>query len=534
MPLQFDLSMRFLDPLFHGRRDGGEPEWPPSPLRVFQALVAAAAGQQRLESLKSALEWLEQQRVPTMVAPVGVRASTGYCLSVPNNAMDVVARAWCRGNYSNVGDANPATHRTMKTVRPTLLRDGDAVHYLWSLPDPLTDEVRGHLATLSDIARSVIALGWGADMVVGHGAIMSDEQLDSLSGERWLPLGGTTTDGLRVPKEGTLEALIHRHARFLDRLSPDGWTFTAPPPLTMYDSVEYRRATDPPSRPVAAFSLLKLDASGFRPFDVVRRALTVAGMMRHVARRTAARVGWPDERINSFVLGHGESKDDTRHVAVGPKRFAYLPLPSLEGRGWGTTRVVGSIRRGILAAFAGDCEPEIAWARRALAGQELIDENTNQPVALLSPISADDRTIRCYTEAAASWATVTPVVLPGYDDPRHYRRRLSRGVSAEEQRGLLDQLHARVDGLLRKAITQAGFSRVLSSQAELQWRKVGFWSGTDLADRYGVPGHLRQFARYHVMLTWRDARNAPVRVPGPICLGAGRFHGVGLFAALGS
>src|ERR1700730_13175967 len=38
----FCLSVTFHDCRFHGRRDNGEPEWPPSPLRLFQSLVAAA------------------------------------------------------------------------------------------------------------------------------------------------------------------------------------------------------------------------------------------------------------------------------------------------------------------------------------------------------------------------------------------------------------------------------------------------------------------------------------------------------------
>ena len=49
MPSVFLLTVRFLDPApaFHGRGDGGDPEWPPSPLRLFQALVCAAAGRWR-------------------------------------------------------------------------------------------------------------------------------------------------------------------------------------------------------------------------------------------------------------------------------------------------------------------------------------------------------------------------------------------------------------------------------------------------------------------------------------------------------
>ena len=532
MPMHFCVWMRFLSPAFHGRRDGGQPEWPPSPLRVYQALVAAAAARAPAKTLepatRAAFEWLERQPAPTLIAPLGARAS-GYRLSVPNNAMDLVASAWCRGSESKSGDADRATHRTMKTVRPTLLVGDSAVHYVWSLPDPLANEDGSHVSTLSDIARSVVALGWGIDMVVGHAERVSDEQVAALSGERWVPTAGGTGDGLRVPVPGTLDDLGHRHERFLDRLGPDG--FTPPPPLSAYSTVEYRRESDPPAWPGAAFSLLKLDASGFQAFDTARRALTVAGMLRSVARLASENAGWTESSVNAFVLGHGEPKSGARHVSVGPQRFAYLPLPSIEARGTGRARVAGSVRRAMLVVFADESDAVIEWARRALSGQELVDEDSEQPVALLSLLPANDTVVRHYTQPAATWSSVTPVVLPGYDDPAHYRRRLKRGTSAEEQTRLLGQLDDRTDGLLRKAIRQAGYSQALADHAGLEWRKIGFWSGSDLADRYGVPDHLRKFARYHVRITWRDVQDEPIDVPGPVCLGAGRFYGVGLFAA---
>lgn len=534
MSLHFCVSIRFLDAAFHGRCDGGEPEWPPSPLRVLQALVAVAAARGRSETLsahaQSALMWLGKQTAPILVAPTGVTASS-YCLSVPNNAMDIVANAWCRGNDSNSGDANPATHRAMKTVSSTLLLGSDAVHYLWPLDDQPTVEIRGYVETLVGITRSVVALGWGVDMVVGHAAIMSNEESDRLPGERWMPTRAATDDGLRVPVAGTLDALVDRHRQFLARLGPNGLGFTPPRPLSAYLRVGYRRVTDSPPRPVAAFALLKPDARGFRAFDTARRALTVAGMTRHAAKIAAGAAGWDELKINTYILGHGDSKGVAGHVAVGPRRFAYLPLPSLEVRGNGKARVVGSVRRVMLSSFAENCDAEIEWARRSLSGQELVDQDKQQPVALLSLIPENDKIVRLYTRSAASWATVTPLVLPGYDDPGHYRRRLKRGTSSEEQKQLLDRLGQRVDGLLRKAITQGGFSEALAEHAEFEWRKVGFWPGTDLADRYGVPNHLRRFPCWHVRLHWRDGQGRPVQVPGPVCLGGGRFYGLGLFAA---
>jgi CRISPR-associated protein Csb2 len=527
------VSIHFLAPAFHGRKDHGEPEWPPSPMRMFQSLVAAAAARSRAEPLTprvtSALEWLEKRPAPILIASPGLRGS-GYRLSVPNNAMDIVAGAWCRGNYSNSGDANPATHRTMKTARSTLLPYGASAHYLWPLSDPVSAEVGGHLEAIQEIARSIVALGWGIDMAIGHGATLSRAGGDDLPGERWLPSNTSTTAGWRVPKRGTLNDLVDRHERVIARLGSGG--LNPPPPLTAYRIVAYHPAISALSRPVAAFSLRKFDDSGFFAFDPARRGLIVAGMTRHAAKEAAVANGWPGSDINTIILGHGEPKDADDHVAVGPRRFAYLPLPSIEPRGAGSPGVVGSVRRIIVTSFAEDLADKIAWAQQTLSGQELIDEHRKEPVAMLSSISEADGVVRRYTQPSNSWATVTPVVLPGYDDPDHFRRRLKAGTGADEQQRLLNLLHRRIDGLLRKAIVQAGFSQVLADHAEIEWRSSGFWPGTDLARHYRVPEYLNRFSRYHVRLRWRDERSQPVKIFGPICLGGGRFHGLGLFAAL--
>jgi CRISPR-associated protein Csb2 len=531
MPSHLGLTFRFLDPAFHGRRDGGELEWPPSPLRAFQALVAAAAARSRSGGLplatRSALEWLEVQPPPTVVAPATARG-VGRSHSVPNNAMDVVAAAWSRGNDSDTGDASPAKHRTMKAVRATHLVDGDAVHYLWPMPEPI-DEAQRQAELLCRMASGVVALGWGIDMVVGHGAILTSEDAEAIAGERWRPGGGTGGRQLRAPRTGTLTALDERHDGFLHRMGAEG--FRPPPPLAVYSTVAYQRDGDAAPLSCAAFSLLKLDASGFRAFDAPRRALTVAGMTRHATRRAAEDAGWSEERIRSFVLGHGEANHGDRHVAVGAKRFAYLPLPSIEARGAGDGTSVGSVRRVLLCPFAEGCEQDVAWARRSLSGRELIGED-GEPSALLSLLPTDDRMVRRYTQHASTWATVTPVVLPGHDDTGKYRRRLKRTSRADEQRELLEHLDERVDALLRKAIVHAGYSQTLADHAELEWRKVGFWPGADLAIRYGAPDHLKRFPRLHVRLRWRDAHGHPVEVPGPVCLGAGRFYGLGLLAAV--
>lgn len=505
------LSVTFLDRAFHGRKDGGVPEWPPSPLRLYQAIVAAGAARWGADEFRSrlapALGWLESQSPPTVVAPA-TQEGAPYRLSVPNNAMDIVARALVRGNTSGEGDANPATHRAMKAVRSTRLIDGDTVHFLWGLPETASDDVLGHVEMLRVAASNLVSLGWGIDLVAGRGRVIPQAEADALSGERWLARSDSKENMLRVPREGTLAGLAKRHEAFLNRLPPGGG-FNPVPSLASFGTSGYRRDTDPEARSYAAFALLKTDASNFRMFNTVRDLRRVVGMTRDATRRAAKQAGWDDVRIGSFVLGHGEALSDAKHIPVGERRFSFLPLPSVEGRGKGAARVVGGVRRVMLMAFAENCNDELRWAERALSGTELIDEKTGEATAILSLISASDRVLCCYVPSAVSWASVTPVVLPGFDD----------------------KSKSKTETMLRKAIRQAGFSDALAEHVELDWRNVGFWKGSELATRYRVPDYLQNYPRYHVRLSWRDVRGSAVSVPGPICLGGGRFCGFGLFAA---
>jgi CRISPR-associated protein Csb2 len=460
-----------------------------------------------------------------VIAP-RAEVATSYRIAVPNNDLDAAAAAWARGAEPRK-QQQPAALKTMKPIQPMRLREGNAVHYLWPLPASGLGS-KQHVAELEKVARSVVALGWGVDLVVGNAVLIGDAAVESLPGERWTPgPGGSAPDGLRVPIPGTLDALTARERAFLSRLTADGF-YRAPPPISVYAVRPYRPDRSPPSRSVAAFAILPLDASGFRAYDPARRALTVAGMVRHATRRAAEAAGWTKERIDALILGHSEARG-APHAPVGTRRLAFLPVPSVEWRGNGES--VGSIRRVLVTSYADDLGVEIDWVRRCVSGQELIREQSQEPDAIVSLIPGNDRSLRRYLEPSAVWSTVTPVVLPGFDDPRHYRRRIARGVSAREQRELLDKLAARIEGLLRKAIVQSAFSEELARNAELEWREIGFLAGVEPAAKYGVPDHLARFPRTHVRIHWRDARGAEVRVSGPVCVGAGRYYGVGLCAA---
>lgn len=529
MPDYLRISVRFLDGEFHGRGDGGANEWPPSPLRLFQALVAASAARwnerRSIRHAAPALRWLETLPPPAIISPKSAEGAA-YRLYVPDNVGDLVGQKWSRGNEGSIAD-----YRTEKTVCPTHIEGDGAVHFLWLLPE--TGD-RSHIATLLTAARSITHLGWGVDLVVADASVVDSVAISELGGETWQPttdLGGTS---LRTPQSGTFDDLKRRHRAFLQRVTGiNGGTFSPVPPLGTFNSVDYRSESDPIRQPVAIFSLRQLDDSGFRSFDPVRRGLHVAAMLRHVVggAEFARSVGWSDAESAGLIHGHTAEEAPASPQA----RLLFLPLPSVEPRGQGKAEVVGSIRRIAIAASGNLNREQFNRLAQRLAGLELIDEKTGAPCAILARLPANDPlSQRHYLRASATWTTVTPVVLPGYDDPRKLRQRLreNSGLTAEEKCSLLAKLDQRIDSLLRKALRQAGYSETTSRHAAIEWRGSGYLPGTDLASRYMSGDQHRRFRKLHVRIQFRDERGQLLPIPGPVCFGGGKFSGTGLFAAI--
>jgi CRISPR-associated protein Csb2 len=508
------LEVRFVVREYHGRGDFGEPEWPPSPHRALQAWVAAAARAGRLPALREAFRWLEGLGAPTVSAHEAQASTVGYRLSVPHNAMDLVARGWVRG-----ADPNPAEHRTMKPLRPLRLPAGCTVRYAWPLHAldgglPAADA----LGLLLDTASSIVALGWGRDLAVAR-AEVTEAAAAAAAAAPGLQVWAPRADGtrmLRVPTGGSAQELDDRHEAFLTRVSlDDDATLRPVPAIQCYERVAYARAGDPPPATICAFTLLRTDGSAMRAFDTAREGTIVVGRMRHAARRAAGLAGWSEESIGQVVLGHGDGSQ---------ARLQWLPIPSIEYRPGGGA-VAAAARRVIVKADP-HSDINLTELARALAGQGLVDEATGEISAVLAPASPADRGFTRYCEPAHSWTTVTPVVLPGHDDPSGLRRKLREPRNANDQRALLERLAARRDQLLRKALMQAGIPESLAASARIEARSSGFMAGVEVAQRHFVPSHLQRWPRVHVRLSF----DRPVR--GPLCIGGGRFYGLGLFAAV--
>ena len=183
----FCISVRFLDPFFHGKGDGDLPEWPPSPMRLFQAMLAGSrAGWRKLRwsmddqsDLRGAFLWLERQPPPEIIAPQA-RKATVHTLFVPNNDSDK--------------EINRQERLTSKVARPHRLVSQDeladerqTLHYLWAIPEEEWTTASQYAKPLSRESQHLMALGWGIDQVVGNGRVVTCEEASQLSGERWQP-----------------------------------------------------------------------------------------------------------------------------------------------------------------------------------------------------------------------------------------------------------------------------------------------------------------------------------------------------------
>lgn len=514
------ISFRFIQPypLFHGRGDGGEPEWPPSPLRAFQALLNAAClrtrGMPLPPEMQSALKVIEGLR-PIVLARQAAPSTSGYRTYVPHNQADLVAAAWSRGRP----DASIASHRVEKDHRPHRIEVADedlpAIHYVYPLhatsgdPDKLLRAIR-------PAARSIHCLGWGIDQVIADATLLESTSRQ-LAGERWTPTprGGKR---LRVHRVGSLDALIARHGRFLSRLVSGHWTPV--PPLAAMDQVRYRCDCDPISRPHAVFKLIDEDDD---PVTYPQSKLVhIAGMVRHLAIETMKknppatrdlRGLTSDEWLDSYVTGHERKENKDR--GAPHTQLSYIPLQSI-----GNPNTDPGVRRVMIVAPVGD----EAWLEHLAARLD---------GALLKPLPGTtlpagtrleriddhrwDGVREAYLRASARWASVTPVILPGHDDrkPEKTRRLLLKAL-----------LHSGIEQPC--TFEWSAFSHFRKMLPAHKYRKDPNDPTKKIRMNYIRPDHLLDQTAVHVVLTFANG----LEIPGPVALGAGRHCGFGLMAAV--
>ncbi|HEY2249946.1 MAG TPA: type I-U CRISPR-associated protein Csb2 [Planctomycetaceae bacterium] len=315
---------------------------------------------------------------------------------------------------------------------------------------------------------------------------------------------------MRVQRKGSLDVLTQRHAQFLNRLQ-GGWTPVAP--FTAVDQVHYRRDSDPVARPNAVFRFL--DENDDTVAYPHAKLIHVAGMARHAAIELMTsnpprdlRGYSPEQWVEQYVAGHEPRRvqsDGERHT-----QFSYVPLPST-----GHAHADPGVRRVMVVAPLGD-DNWLEHLAERLDGQPLAPlAGTAIPRGTRLERIPDDRRdgVRdAYTRESRTWASFTPVILPGHGDHKP------------------DKMYK----LILKALAQSG----IEQPCEFEWSAFSQFPKSFSAHKYDKqkrvtgyvrPDHLMTQTAVHLTLHFNEG----VEITGPLVIGAGRHCGFGLMAAVG-
>src|ERR1017187_2353967 len=314
------ISVTFLTGRYHGE------EWPPSPARLYQALVAAVmtCGNQEFAGIvEPALRWLEGQ-TPPVIRCCEAEQLSKFRIAVPNNDMDVVAWEWQQGRHKDV-----ATLKTMKQVAPWHVPEaGPHVQYIWRLDSNPAETPTEPLRTA---ARMLHTLGWGIDMAY---ADVTPEQAGgdvyerAVSGERRMS-----------PMAGTLDDLKAAYQRFQVRSTGKGVDSSTRPSMLL--SQPYQRVGEE-YRPAICFRLMKAEDPTKTQAVPWEDCQKVAAWLRHRAAKELENE-CDEATVTGYVQGHLDSMD-----ADKSRRISYVPLPTIYGR-----HADGLIRRAMIVEPAG-------------------------------------------------------------------------------------------------------------------------------------------------------------------------------------
>lgn len=556
-------------------------EWPPHPARVFSALVAALFAGDASPAEREALRWLAALPAPAIWASdASPRAVLKYF--VPTNDVsahikrhNLLARKadqeeWLRAellgeadpkeikkrnkqlekvrteiedraamspdneNLAVVEDADessddgdtedgdpkkkkdktpgaglPTVPRVDKKERfwPSVTPYSDRMYLIWEME---SETAPAHLDALRSVASRVTRLGHSSSMI-------SARWVDQAPEPNWSP-DPEGAHPLRVVGDGQLERLEQEHGQHQNihghvlpflwqsyRKDTEETQFVSPTPLgpwTFDHAVLFERSEGPRFTAVRAVELSKQ----------LRRVL-----MSFADERSAGGLGVP-----ALLSGHA---DDGRplqspHVAI-------VPLPYV-----GSDHADGTVKGLALLFPAGASADERKRVLRAIANWERSQNTDSVPELPLHFGKAGSWHLTRYVDGplmytlrpstwkgpARRWSSVTPVALsrnPG----DLFSDRDDRAAAAFRN----------AEAVVRRECAFAGLPEPVAVQASLT-SQIRAGSDTRSFPPYPPVGHQKpvgnmafQRVLVHVDVTF------PVPVSGPLLLGAGRHHGLGLF-----
>ncbi|HEU4583755.1 MAG TPA: type I-U CRISPR-associated protein Csb2 [Polyangiaceae bacterium] len=477
--------------------DQSAAEWPPHPERVFSALVQAWGDGGQLPGERAALEWLEALEDPPSIEASEVnRERTAPVVYVPPND----ARSTDISILPAQRKRQARHFRAVVPLAPLASSDGTLAHVRFRWSQPVPELHRRHLRAL---AHRVSSVGHSSSLV----RLQFREEVIVNDPERMYVPHEAGPTALRVAYAGRL-----RHLEFWYSIE-EGKLRKRP---KVRATARYARETPRSDIPSTVFGpdpdWIVLEArrdagSSFTP-DVLAFP-RVAKCIRNALMKFASDP--PPEVIS------GHKKDGT------PSESPHVAIVPLTNVGWsysdGSLLGVGLIlpraleretRAVVLQAIQVWLKDRGSPTGSGASGEVRLGRNAVwQLKQVIEGERASLRPAR-YCAAACTWRSVTPVFLD----------RFLKGTSEMEEVELIAQACANI-GLPERDLVEVQIHKHSAVRgAETTYPSRGRahrpdWSFPEKSSYQNRP-------RRHVVLRFRNP------VTGPVLLGAGRYHGMGL------
>lgn len=482
---------------FHEGRYHGSDGWPPSPSRLFQALMAGAArGAHIPPAIVEALDWLEKlPQHPAIAAPHTVVGQV-HDIWVPNNDLD--AKLSEKG-ASDI-DTAMASIRVKKRVRPVLFDVDTPILYCW----PISDQVTYAMA-ICEAAENLYQLGRGLDMAWAGARIVemadAERQFLNYTGIIFRPSAGNKSGHeLLCPCPGSRKSLAERFDGMCRRLIPGsgGSTIFIQPPKAILTKVTYN------SPPICLiYQLRETDVkSSFAPWRLSESAQLVTEVRDHLVKRMTDVLPAHRPDIERYIIGRNTTDADKS------KRVQIVPIPSV-----GHPDADMRIRR--LAVYVPQACPvpleDLNWS---LA--QIIWKNEQDVAVRELQRSTEDSMVNRYEQQGRRWESATPLALQTARsrriDPDRQDAEAKNGTERAQEEN--HAIHA-----VRQALRYAG---ITARPTNISVQREPFNNRGQRAELFAAGTRFPKEALWHVSIMFSTP------VSGPLILGNGRYLGLGL------
>lgn len=444
------LAVRFPLGTYHAQSqsDFGRAEWPPHPVRLIAALVAAAHGGDAasVTASRRVVDRLAHAAAPVIVAPQRDRPEDGARADAPRVAEIRGASRWAPRNHELGELKSGISPRDLGRGRAEVHKVGVAIGdqpviFVW--PDLELDAAE--TTTLARVAEDVTVLGTSRSPVlveVRTGAL-PDAAADAAKAA-WRPQDDTTRAALgaaavRVPDGRTLGQLDAWHARRSVAVDRSGAPAKAPlvvaPRIGAVVSYVHDRAIPPPGPldPAHWGDMLVVRIDG----DVIPKAPAAFALARAMRKALLDTYGTAGQAGDAPAVLRGRGCDP--HAAFVPLSFV-APTDGGPAAQHADGRVLGvavilphASRLGTPPGAALERDAVVEGLMRLVAGVGIRVPGVGPvrvvpvPVGMRVPLTLQDER---YRRPSSRWTTVTPLVHSRYRSGKTPEA-LLRQVSAE-------------------------------------------------------------------------------------------------------